>query len=376
MQTINVKIEKVINNSYEIEIGYDMFEKLVDDIKHKIVPNVYRYAIITDSNVAALYGYRLFELMKKQGFNVDIYSIPAGEKSKTRENKAEIEDKMLEAGFRKDSCIIALGGGVVTDLAGFLAATYCRGIPVINYATTFLAAADASIGGKTAVDTPLATNMIGLIVQPQKVYIDLKTWETLDDAQIENGLSETIKHACIADADFFEYLNANIDVIKERGRSDKRYIDMFEYICRKNIEIKYNVVTQDEQEDGLREVLNLGHTVGRAIEAASKYEISHGNAVSLGMVAQVLLGYNRGYVTDKQKDRVIEIYNKAGLPVTLNEKVKIENILDKMYADKKVRKGKIKFVFQKGIGDMMVFGERFSDTVEKNEIEEALKKMM
>lgn len=376
MQTINVKIEKVINNSYEIEIGYDMFEKLVDDIKHKIVPNVYRYAIITDSNVAALYGYRLFELMKKQGFNVDIYSIPAGEKSKTRENKAEIEDKMLEAGFRKDSCIIALGGGVVTDLAGFLAATYCRGIPAINYATTFLAAADASIGGKTAVDTPLATNMIGLIVQPQKVYIDLKTWETLDDAQIENGLSETIKHACIADADFFEYLNANIDVIKERGRSDKRYIDMLEYICRKNIEIKYNVVTQDEQEDGLREVLNLGHTVGRAIEAASKYEISHGNAVSLGMVAQVLLGYNRGYVTDKQKDRVIEIYNKAGLPVTLNEKVKIENILDKMYADKKVRKGKIKFVFQKGIGDMMVFGERFSDTVEKNEIEEALKKMM
>lgn len=376
MQTINVKIEKVINNSYEIEIGYDMFEKLVDDIKHKIVPNVYRYAIITDSNVAALYGYRLFELMKKQGFNVDIYSIPAGEKSKTRENKAEIEDKMLEAGFRKDSCIIALGGGVVTDLAGFLAATYCRGIPVINYATTFLAAADASIGGKTAVDTPLATNMIGLIVQPQKVYIDLKTWETLDDAQIENGLSETIKHACIADADFFEYLNANIDVIKERGRSDKRYIDMLEYICRKNIEIKYNVVNQDEQEDGLREVLNLGHTVGRAIEAASKYEISHGNAVSLGMVAQVLLGYNRGYVTDKQKDRVIEIYNKAGLPVTLNEKVKIENILDKMYADKKVRKGKIKFVFQKGIGDMMVFGERFSDTVEKNEIEEALKKMM
>ncbi len=376
MQTINVKIEKVINNSYEIEIGYDMFEKLVDDIKHKIVPNVYRYAIITDSNVAALYGYRLFELMKKQGFNVDIYIIPAGEKSKTRENKAEIEDKMLEAGFRKDSCIIALGGGVVTDLAGFLAATYCRGIPVINYATTFLAAADASIGGKTAVDTPLATNMIGLIVQPQKVYIDLKTWETLDDAQIENGLSETIKHACIADADFFEYLNANIDVIKERGRSDKRYIDMLEYICRKNIEIKYNVVTQDEQEDGLREVLNLGHTVGRAIEAASKYEISHGNAVSLGMVAQVLLGYNRGYVTDKQKDRVIEIYNKAGLPVTLNEKVKIENILDKMYADKKVRKGKIKFVFQKGIGDMMVFGERFSDTVEKNEIEEALKKMM
>ena len=376
MQTINVKIEKVINNSYEIEIGYDMFEKLMDDIKHKIVPNVYRYAIITDSNVAALYGYRLFELMKKQGFNVDIYSIPAGEKSKTRENKAEIEDKMLEAGFRKDSCIIALGGGVVTDLAGFLAATYCRGIPVINYATTFLAAADASIGGKTAVDTPLATNMIGLIVQPQKVYIDLKTWETLDDAQIENGLSETIKHACIADADFFEYLNANIDVIKERGRSDKRYIDMLEYICRKNIEIKYNVVTQDEQEDGLREVLNLGHTVGRAIEAASKYEISHGNAVSLGMVAQVLLGYNRGYVTDKQKDRVIEIYNKAGLPVTLNEKVKIENILDKMYADKKVRKGKIKFVFQKGIGDMMVFGERFSDTVEKNEIEEALKKMM
>ena len=150
MKTIDVKIEKVINNSYEIEIGYDLFGKLVDDITQGLVTNVHKYAIVTDSNVAGLYGYNLLNLMINQGLSVEMYTIPAGEKSKTRENKAELEDKMLEAGFRKDSCIIALGGGVVTDLAGFLAATYCRGIPVINYATSFLAAADASIGGKTA----------------------------------------------------------------------------------------------------------------------------------------------------------------------------------------------------------------------------------
>ena len=218
--------------------------------------------------------------------------------------------------------------------------------------------------------------MIGLIVQPRKVYIDLRTWETLGEDQIQNGLSETIKHACIADIDFFDYLVANVDTVKERNRRDKMYLDILEYICQKNIEIKYNVVTQDEQEEGLREILNLGHTVGRAIEAASGYEISHGNAVSLGMVAQILLGYNRGYVTDEQKNRVIEIYNKAGLPTALGERAKIEKILDKMYADKKVRKGKIKFVFQKGIGDMMVFGEKFSDTVDRTEIEEVLKIMI
>ncbi|MCD7837271.1 MAG: 3-dehydroquinate synthase [Lachnospiraceae bacterium] len=376
MKTIDVKIEKIINNSYEIEIGYNLFGKLVYDITQGLVTNVHKYAIVTDSNVAGLYGYNLLNLMIKQGLSVEMYTIPAGEKSKTRENKAELEDKMLEAGFRKDSCIIALGGGVVTDLAGFLAATYCRGIPVINYATSFLAAADASIGGKTAVDTPFATNMIGLIVQPRKVYIDLKTWETLGEDQIQNGLSETIKHACIADINFFDYLVANIDTVKERNRRDKMYLDILEYICQKNIEIKYNIVTQDEQEEGLRETLNLGHTVGRAIEAASGYEISHGNAVSLGMVAQILLGYNRGYVTDEQKNRVIEIYNKAGLPTALGGRAKIEKILDKMYADKKVRKGKIKFVFQKGIGDMMVFGEQFSDTVDGTEIEEVLRIMI
>lgn len=377
MKKINVQIRRVVDNTYDIEVGYDLFNTLIADLKGSLVENVYRYAIITDDTVKALYGDKLLTLMRENGFEVQLFSMPAGEKSKRRETKARIEDKMLEAGYRKDSCIIGLGGGVVTDLAGFLAATFCRGIPVINYATTFLAAADASIGGKTAVDTPLATNMIGLIVQPRKVYIDLKTWETLDDEQIKNGLAETIKHACLADYDFFEYLEKNLDVILGRDNTQPEYLETLEYVCEKNACIKYNVVSQDEQESNMREILNLGHTVGRAIEAASGFELLHGNAVSIGMAAQVMMACDRGYMTKEERDRVLRLLERAGLPLVVPKGIAKETIVEKLYADKKVRRGEIKFVFQSGIGAMKVFEDgKYSCKVPESEIVKVVEKLM
>lgn len=161
MSSFRVDLRKVIDDSYDIEIGYELSEKLINDIKNGLVGNIKKFVVVTDSNVKELYADKILMLLQNSSFHADLISFPVGEKSKTRQTKEYVEDTMLELGYRRDCCIIAVGGGVVTDLAGFVAGTFGRGVPFINYATTLLAAADASVGGKTAVDTPLATNLIG-----------------------------------------------------------------------------------------------------------------------------------------------------------------------------------------------------------------------
>lgn len=349
MHTFRVELKKVIDDSYEIEIGYELEKRLVSDLKDGLVGKIYRFAVITDSIVKGLYADRIVELLQNAGYQADLFVFQEGEKSKTRKTKEEIEDAMLEKGYRRDCCIVAVGGGVVTDLAGFIAGTFGRGIPFINYATTLLAAADASVGGKTAVDTPLATNLIGLFNQPEKVYVDIATWKTLPERQIISGLAETIKHACLADRTFFEYLDSNIDKILELDTK------CCEHIAEKNCEIKYQVVMKDERESGLREILNLGHTVGRAIETVSGYELMHGEAVAIGLAAEVHLAFKMGYMTDKEAASVINLLKKAKLPVEIPSYINKEELVKKLYTDKKVRDGKLRFVIQKGIGDVVEF---------------------
>ena len=173
MSTFHVELKKTVDDSYEIEVGRHLGPKLADDLAKGLMGSLRKTALITDSHVETLYAQPILQALLDAGFEGEIFSFPAGEKSKTRETKAELEDRMLAAGYRRDCFVLAVGGGVVTDLAGFLAGTYGRGVPFINYATMLLAAADASVGGKTAVDTPLATNLIGLFNQPRKVYIDI-----------------------------------------------------------------------------------------------------------------------------------------------------------------------------------------------------------
>ena len=354
MSKFYVELKKVIDDSYDIEIGTNLFETLIKDLKGQLGEGISRYAIVTDSNVKKLYGERLYELMKSEGFKVDLISFPAGETSKVRATKEMIEDQMLDQGHRRDSCIIALGGGVVTDLAGFVAGTFGRGIPFINYSTSILGAADASVGGKTAVDTPLATNLIGLIYQPKKVYIDLATWETLPKAQISNGLAETIKHACMADAPFFSFLEQNVEKLLQEKGIHKHY-DLCKHMAETNCRIKYEVVRQDEKEANLRQILNLGHTVGRAIETLSNYRLLHGEAVAIGMAMQVKIGEKLGYMTKEDVERVITLFEKAGLSTQLPKEMTTEEVVQKLYTDKKVRKGKIRFVFQEGIGKIKCY---------------------
>ena len=351
MSVFQVELKKVVDDSYEIEIGYQLENRLIEDLKNGLVGKIKKFAVITDSTVKELYADHIVTLLQEAGYQAKEFVFTAGETSKTRKTKEEVEDAMLEAGFRRDCCIIAVGGGVVTDLSGFLAGTYGRGVPFINYATTLLAAADASVGGKTAVDTPLATNLIGLFNQPEKVYLDIAAWKTLPQRQLSSGMAETIKHACLADRDFFEYLEHNMDRVLACDS------DVCVHIAECNCNIKYHVVMKDERESGLREVLNLGHTVGRAIETVSDYRLLHGEAVAIGLVAQARLSENLGYMTEAEVDRLVKLLTKAHLPVAIPEYIDRDELVKKLYTDKKVRDGHLRFVLQKGIGAVVQFGE-------------------
>lgn len=351
MSVFNVELKKVVDDSYEIEIGFGLEDKLILDIQNGLVGKINKFAVITDSIVKDLYADNIMNKLVSAGYSADLFVFEAGEENKTRKTKEFVEDAMLEKGYRRDCCIIAVGGGVVTDLAGFVAGTFGRGVPFINYATTLLAAADASVGGKTAVDTPLATNLIGLFNQPEKVYLDIATWKTLPLRQISSGLAETIKHACIASEELFDYLSEHISEILSIDRI------ACEHIANENCRIKYEVVMKDERESGLREILNLGHTVGRAIETVSDYKLLHGEALSIGIVAEVKLAYMLGYMTEVQRDEVIALLKKANLPVAIPDYIDREALVKKLYTDKKVKNGQLRFVIQKGIGDVVEFQE-------------------
>lgn len=351
MSKYNVNLVKTVDDSYEIEIGFELCDTLITDIRNGLAGSIKKFAIVTDSNVENLYARPIYDKLLEEGCKADLIVFPAGEKSKTRATKEYIEDKMLSLGYRRDCMVIAVGGGVVSDVAGFVAGTFGRGVPFINYATTLLSAADASIGGKTAVDTPLATNLIGLFNQPKKVYIDIAAWKTLPEREIYSGLAETVKHACLADADFFDYLEKHIQEIISIDKS------ACEHIAECNCNVKYQVVMKDERESGLREVLNLGHTVGRAVETVSDYRLTHGEAVSIGMVAQAMLSCQMGYMSEDEVLRVKKLLTVFHLPVEIPDYIDREALVKKLYTDKKVRNGQLRFVIQKGIGDVVQFGE-------------------
>lgn len=349
MSVFHVGLKKVVDDSYDIEIGFGLEEKLVRDVRNGLLGKRKKLAVITDSNVKDLYAEKLQAMLREAGYSAELFVFEAGEKQKTRKTKEELEDAMLARGYGRDCAVIAVGGGVVTDLAGFLAGTFARGVPFLNYATTLLAAADASVGGKTAVDTPLATNLIGLFNQPEKAYLDIGTWKTLPPRQISSGLAETIKHACIAHKGYFEYLEEHMPRILACDPA------ACAHIAEENCKIKYEVVVKDERESGLREILNLGHTVGRAIETVSGYRLLHGEAVSIGLVAECHLARRLGYMTGDEVDRVAALLQRAKLPTAIPMYIDREALVKKLYTDKKVRDGKLRFVLQKGIGSVVEF---------------------
>lgn len=359
MEVCHVDLKGEIDNSYDIRIDASLFDKLAAELKNRSLGNA--YAIITDSNVKQ-HGKKLLKDLQANNIHSHLIAFPAGEKSKNRKTKERIEDKMLELGLNRDTCIIALGGGVVGDLAGFVAATYMRGIPYIQVPTTLLAMVDSSIGGKAAVNTRHAKNIIGAFHQPKKVVIDLNFLKTLPKKELISGLAEVIKHAMIKDREFLNFLERNIDKIL------KYNLDILKVAIKKSCEIKASIIMQDEKEKGLRRLLNYGHTIGHAIESALNFKITHGEAIAVGMNYAAKLSAKLGFLHEGSVIRQNNLLEFIGLPHKISHhRLKPKKILEFIQYDKKIIDGKINFVLLNSIGDAFV-----SDKISLEDIKKIL----
>ena len=291
-----------------------------------------RVAMIADATVYQLYQAGHWGPVSWTG---DTLRVPAGEASKTRESWAHLSDALFERGFGRDSGLIGLGGGMVGDLTGFVAATYMRGLPYVLAPTTLLAMVDASVGGKTGVNTSHGKNLIGAFHPPAAVAADPLALVSLPAPEYRGGLAEAVKHGLIADGSYFEWIEAQAEPILQR---DPQVVAQ---LVRRSVQIKADVVGQDEREAGRRAILNAGHTVAHALEAASSYQLSHGEAVALGLVAECELGV-RLHVTDPQvRERLTRLLARLGLPVRLPSSLDLAAVIGPMGADKKNRKGQI-----------------------------------
>lgn len=316
----------------------------VGDLCARYAP-AYQYAVITDSNVGPIYGSAVTSALPRSG----LFTIPAGESSKTRETWARITDELISAGFGRDSAIVALGGGVVGDLAGFVAATFMRGVPLVQIPTSLLAMVDSSIGGKTGVDTPVGKNLVGAFHPPSVVVSDPQTLATLPLDDLRTGFAEALKSGVIADSHYFEALAGQLPALLfERGKTG----DALLQAVVRSVEIKADIVRRDERESGLRKVLNFGHTVGHAIEALSGYRMPHGAAVAIGMVAESAIAERAGIAETGTSKRIGDAVAAAGLPVRPPPGMSPDRIIGAMGTDKKVRGGRVEYSLPRRIGEM------------------------
>jgi 3-dehydroquinate synthase len=305
----------------------------------------HRYAIVTDDEVAPRYAERARAALG----DADLLTVPAGEAHKTRESWARLTDAMLARGYGRDSAVVALGGGVVGDLAGFVAATYMRGLPVVQVPTTLLAMIDAAIGGKTGVDTPAGKNLVGAFHPPAAVVADPDVLATLPPAHLRAGLAEAIKHGVVADERYFAFVRDALPILL--GADGWRSDAMTELVAV-SARIKAEVVARDERESGLRKVLNFGHTLGHAIETASEYALLHGEAVAIGMTLESALAERAGVAAAGTAERVRAMVIAAGLPADRPRALDAEVILAATRADKKARRGAVEYALPTRVGAM------------------------
>jgi 3-dehydroquinate synthase len=299
-----------------------------------------RVAVVTDEHVNQLYARRI----AAQLADALIFSIPAGEAAKTRETWARVTDDLLNAGFGRDTLIVAAGGGVVGDLAGFVAATYMRGVPFVQIPTTLLSMIDASVGGKTGVDTPAGKNLVGAFHQPVLVVADPNVLATLPANHFRAGLAEALKHGVIADAAYFERIAA----ARESTARDERGLTS---LVAESVRIKASVVARDERESGLRKVLNFGHTIGHAIESVSNYKLLHGEAVAIGMALEGELAERIGVAKPGTADAIRRALDSIGLPSTFPA-LDRSAVLAATKSDKKARAGRVEYALPSKVGSM------------------------
>jgi 3-dehydroquinate synthase len=307
----------------------------------------HRYAVITDSNVGPLYAEKVLGQLEEG--SADVLTIPAGESNKTRESWARLTDQMLAKKYGRDSAVIALGGGVIGDLAGFVAATFMRGIPVVQIPTTLVAMVDASIGGKTAVDTPAGKNLVGAFHAPTAVLVDPQLLATLPLREMRAGFAEIVKHGVIADDVYLrEVASGASELLSADGSASDRMLSL---IVR-SVEIKADIVSRDEREEGLRKTLNFGHTIGHAVELVSGYSLLHGEAVAIGMALESKLAEQIGVARTGTAATITKALQSAGLPTDLPPGIEPDAVIEAMKSDKKGVSGKTRFALPLRIGAM------------------------
>ncbi len=342
MKRIKVRLDK---NSYEIHIGSGVLQQLGRWLKENGFRD--RVVIITDLTVKELYGDGLNYSLSKQGLKVILSVVPDGEEQKSLETAGRLYEKLAYFRAERLTPVLALGGGVIGDLAGFVAATYLRGVPLIQIPTTLLAQVDSSIGGKVAVDYGQIKNKIGAFYQPKLVLADVAILKTLPTAELNNGLAEVIKYAVIREKPFFDYLEQKLDKIKSLDNK------ALEEIVYKSARIKVEVVEKDEKDLGLRHILNFGHTVGHAIESASDFKVSHGQAVAIGMLTASRIANKLNIFSKDELMRLRNLIRKANLPTEVPD-LDVQKVMEVVRQDKKIAEGKTRFVLPKSIGKVFV----------------------
>jgi 3-dehydroquinate synthase len=342
LRIVRVRLGK---RGYEIRIGSGLLGNVGDWLREKSPSD--KAVIITNPTVDRLHGNALKVGLERAGFKPYVLLIPDGEDQKSLDTAAKLYGGLQSAHAERSTPVLALGGGVIGDLAGFVAATYMRGLPLVSLPTTLLAQVDSSIGGKTAVDHRSVKNSIGVFHQPVMVVADTSTLRSLPAIEISNGLAEVIKYAVLQGKDFFSLLERDMEKIRSVDNA------VMEEIVVRSASIKARLVEKDEKDTGVRNTLNFGHSVGHALEAASDYRIKHGQAVAIGMVTAAVISNKLGTFRARDLMRLENLITKAGLPIGV-PRLDMARIIGAMEHDKKVHEGKIGFVLPRRIGKVFI----------------------
>jgi 3-dehydroquinate synthase len=348
------------DRSYPICIGQNLLEQ--SELLTQHIPGN-SALIVSNETVAPLY----MDAVEKslEGIRYKTLILPDGEEHKNLNVLNTIYDALLQNKLDRNTTLIALGGGVIGDITGFAAASYQRGVHLVQIPTTLLSQVDSSVGGKTAVNHPLGKNMIGAFYQPKTVIADTSTLSTLEDRQLSSGLAEVIKYGLIRDTEFLQWLEQNIDKLLDRDA------DALAYAIKRSCQNKADIVAADERESGQRALLNLGHTFGHAIEAGMGYGVwLHGEAISSGMVMAARLSNKLGWISEADIDRVTNLLERANLPVTAPREMSSDHFLDLMSLDKKVSDGVLKLVLYKSIGKAVI-SKDYTDAILRETIAES-----
>jgi 3-dehydroquinate synthase len=339
---MKVHLDRKCVSSYEIHIGKD----IIDRVGLILAKNAWasRYFILSDSRVAALYGEAVSDILGHMNLKIDLIDFPGGEASKNIHSCLGIAEKLSRLGADRTSAIVALGGGVTGDIAGFIASIYMRGIPCIQIPTTLLAQVDSSIGGKTGIDMEAGKNLLGTFSQPKAVFIDVSFLKTLPDTEFRSGLAEVLKYGIIESPDLLTLIDSHVDELRSR---DSAFLERLITLCCR---IKKNIVELDERETGLRRILNFGHTLGHAIEAVSSYTVSHGEAVSIGIAAAAMLSERMKYLPPEDTVRILSLIRNLGLNDRIPANLASDAILAGLRADKKKQGDVVPFVLLKNLG--------------------------